>query len=64
MMQRELFSPVPFMYAMTAKLAPLRRDNDMLYYQVKTIRERVLCDVARATFCAKVEGIEYSRLRR
>ena len=64
MQQLELFAPSLFMYAMTTKLAPLKLRDDILYYEVKTIRERVLADVARATFIAKVVGIDFSRYPR
>jgi len=64
MQQLELFTPSFFMYAMTTKLAPLKLRDDILYYQVKVIRERVQADVARATFKAKVDGVDFSRYPR
>jgi len=63
-MQLELFTPTSLMFAMTTKLALLKRQDDILYYEVKTIRERVYADVARAMFYAKVNGIEFSRYPR
>ena len=64
MQQLELFAPSLFMYAMTTKLAPLKLRDDILYFEVRTIRERVWADVARAMFYAKVEGRDYSRYPR
>lgn len=64
MTQLELFAPSSLIYALSTNLTQLRRMDDVLYYQTKVIRERVKADVARATFCAKVEGFEYSRYPR
>ena len=64
MTQLELFRPSSLMFAMTTKLGPIRLYDEVLYWEAKVIRERVLASVARATFCAKVEGFEYSRYPR
>ena len=64
MTQLELFQPTQLMFAMTTKLAPLKLRDDILYYEVKLIRERVIASVARATFYAKVEGHDFSRYPR
>ena len=64
MTQLELFQPTTLMYALTAKLSQLKLHDYAAYWEAKVIRDRVQADVARATFCAKVEGAEFSRLSR
>ena len=64
MTQLELFQPTTLIYALSVNLTQLRRIDDLLYFQTKTLRERVRADVARATFCAKVDGFEFSRYPR
>ncbi len=60
----ELFQPTSLMYALGAKLSHIKLHDPVLYWEAKVIRERVLADVARAMFYAKVEGAEFSRLPR
>jgi hypothetical protein len=64
MTQLELFTPSPLIYALSANLTQLRHADELLYFQTRVVRERVRADVARATFCAKVEGFEFSRYPR
>jgi hypothetical protein len=64
MTQFELFTPSSLIYALSANLTQLRRADELLYFQTRVIRERVRADVARATFCAKVDGFEFSRYPR
>jgi hypothetical protein len=64
MTQFELFTPSSLIYALSANLTQLRRADELLYFQTRVIRERVRTDVARATFCAKVDGFEFSRYPR
>ena len=64
MTQLELFAPSSLIYALSVNLTQLKRADDLLYLQTRVIRERVRADVARATFCAKVDGFEFSRYPR
>lgn len=63
-MQLELFTPTLLMFAMTTNLALLKRQNFTLYLEVKMIRERVWANVSRATFYAKINGIDFSEYPR
>jgi hypothetical protein len=67
MQQLELFTPTPFFFAMTMtadeRLA-LYKADPVRYFQMRVTRKEVQQQVARAAFCAKVEGAEFERLPR
>ena len=67
MQQLELFTPVPLTFALFAtytQKATMYKADPLLYYEMRLIRERIAKQVDRAMFCAKVEGHEFSRLKR
>jgi hypothetical protein len=67
MKQLELFAPSSFYFAMTMtrdQRLELSKADFGLYNQMRLIREQVKRQTERATFCAKVDGFEYSRLKR
>lgn len=67
MKQLELFAPSSFYFAMTMtrdQRLELSKADFGLYNEMRWIREQVKRQTARATFCAKLEEFEYSRLKR
>jgi len=65
MYQMELFTPTKLGFVLTANgTAVLKSGGYPTYAQIRMVRSDIRQQVARATFCAKVDGDDYSRYPR
>jgi len=65
MYQMELFAPTKLGFVLASNsTAVMRSGGYPTYVEIRRVRSDIRLQVARATFCAKVDGADYSRYPR